>query len=76
MTVDYAEPLKIVWERIRCTKPCHVYQKVGNSEKYCKGHAALLEMVDSHVSELTYLDHSGRERKRRRIRAAVGVDDA
>ena len=84
MATDYAEPLKRAWDRIRCNWSCHDYQKVGNSGKYCKGHAALLEMVDAYVKcDRDYIrllindDKRGdvhSETLRRRLRAAVGVD--
>ena len=81
---DYAEPLKRAWDRIRCNWSCHDYQKVDNSGKYCKGHAALLEMVDEYTRErgrlidVRFNEHGRGDsfygEERRRLRAAVGVD--
>ena len=80
MTADYAEPLKRAWAEIDCpySSPC-------KSERPCRGHAALLEMVDSYSRTYGVLQGAtakdittgelAEDRERRRLRAAVGVAD-
>ena len=78
---DYAEPLRVIWGRVRCpADTCGAFS--WELDEYCKGHAALLEMVDEfHVShgEGCRCDRQSTswacKDKRRRLRAAVGVDD-
>ena len=74
---DYAEPLKCIWERVRCpTDTCGAFSGKF-AGKYCKGHAALLEMVDVHAE--AYRNDLGWdarvERERRRLRTSVGVSN-
>ncbi len=76
---DYAEPLKRVWKRIVCNPTCPV--QGSNSEFYCPGHAALLEMVGGyHLPNCEcHLDCKRDDRdcleERRRLRAAVEVEE-
>lgn len=82
MTADYAIPLKGLWRIVSdwtCTPEC---QTDGD---YCEGHAAVLEMVDAvhlprclcgtiQLGPVSELWAKCRE-ERRRLRAAVGVDE-
>ena len=65
-SADYAEPLKMAWAEIDCpySSPC-------KSERPCRGHAALLEMVDAYIKEVDYKYPEGV--LRRRLHAVVGV---
>ena len=81
VVADYAEPLKRAWEGTDCHPICRAWDGDG---AYCKGHAALLEMVDGHhfpnckcncVDALfIQCDDAWCIDERRRLRAAVGVD--
>ncbi len=73
MTADYASALKRAWGGTGCHPICRAWDGDG---AYCKGHAALLDMVDEYSLRLPgprkrqYTD-----KERRRLRAAVGVEE-
>ncbi len=78
MTADYAEPLKRAWDRMASHPLCGEFCR----KSPCLGHAALLEMVEEYSKRINpddhplYLKHEqwGKE-ERRRLRAAVGVNN-
>ena len=76
---DYAEPLKRAWKAMVCpsviigTTGETIFCKAYDSKyEYCKGHAALLEMVHAYVMAQTPYTFDA-ARIERRLRAAVGV---
>ena len=83
--VDFESWLKKAWYEMGCTLTCpvHAHYEI-TAPKYCKGHAALLEMVDgyAHMKGAVYEAASGSsdngqreaDKEYRRLRAAVGVD--
>ena len=73
MTADYAESLKKAWDEMGCTQGCLHWHKPRVD---CKGHAALLEMVDTYVQRPQTLRHErDLKEERRRLRAAVGIKE-
>ncbi len=80
---DYASALKVVWDNI----DCQMADECRDTKLRCKGHAALLEMVDDTHIQNCRCDSRPRDGKpfswvyplckikRRRLRAAVGVDN-
>jgi len=78
MTADYESWLKKAWGWIACDRnfDCRTYDTECD---YCEGHAALLGMVDVHCEEAACNRHSidpmESHQLRRRLRAAVGVND-
>ena len=79
MTADYATTLKKAWEHHSCPRTmCAAYDD-DIPGKYCEGHAALLEMVDGYIdsrSRENWSTSNACAEERRRLRAAVGVNDA
>ena len=86
MTADYAEPLKRAWWEVTCDWDCRNTHRGDSTLSYCKGHAALLEMVDAvhlplcmchprlGIGESVSAD-TRCKKERRRLRAAVGVEE-
>ena len=83
MTADYAISLKKAWSLMYCPGFCLDYH--SSATGYCKGHAALLEMVEAYVDGTCVCvdlaggsiqrDDGPANEERRRLRAAVGVDE-
>ena len=83
MTADYESELKKAWDAMHRNSGCGPYQ----SSPMCKGHAALLGMVDAyHIWNCPCARQPPRGsnpipprnmcvEERRRLRAAVGVND-
>ena len=75
MTADYAEPLKVVWDNI----DCQMADECRDTHQRCNGHTALLEMVNKvHLPNCLCQrpgGGAGCHIERRRLRAAVGVEE-
>ena len=80
---DFESSLKRAWKEMALGSPCSVVKckhwHSGLERKWCRGHAALLEMVDKiHLPNCLCRrpgGGAGCHIERRRLRAAVGVEE-